>query len=140
MEEKPPESNGSPEGADGPRLLRGLPASLLSYIEARGVLLTIEAQEALESVLQCVTWGVVAAVLAFSGWLPLMAALIWLIHQQTQLPLWEVAIIVGGAHLVVGALVFLGMMRRLRGARWFEQTTKQFAKDREWLGHLKDRR
>jgi uncharacterized membrane protein YqjE len=134
------QDQGDAEGAgQGPRLLRGLPASLLVYLEARGVLLTIEAREAFDHLVRSAAWGAVAAMLAFSGWLPLMAALIWLGTGWTGWQWWEVSLVAGGAHLVLAACVFLIVMRRLRGVRLFEHTVHQFRKDREWLGKLRDK-
>lgn len=64
-------------------ITRGLSEPLLRYFEARGVLLTIEAQEALQHIMRVAIFGGIAALAAFMGWVLLTAALISLIMDET---------------------------------------------------------
>ena len=139
MEEAAPDQGGVPQGSPPPRVPRGLPAALLRYLEARGVLVSIEAQEAFQQMVGVIVAGVIAAALAFAGWLMLVTGAIWMLAKMTGWEWQKLAVAAGGVHVVV-ALFFLGiMMRRLSHGRWFEHTMNEFSKDRAWLANLDDR-
>jgi uncharacterized membrane protein YqjE len=112
---------------------RGLSEPLLRYLEARGVLLTIEAQEALQSVIRLLIFGAVAAAAAFMGWVLLTAALVHVIVNATDWHWAGAVTVLGGAH-VMFAIVFLLIMRsRLGKLRFFKDTLNEFKRDRAWL-------
>ena len=112
---------------------RGLSEPLLRYLEARGVLLTIEAQEALQSVIRLLIFGAVAAAAAFMGWVLLTAALVHVIVKATDWHWASAVTVLGGAH-VAFAIVFLLIMRtRLARLRFFKDTLNELKRDRAWL-------
>ncbi len=114
---------------------RKLPASVLRYLEARGVLVTIEAQEAFQQILRALALGTVAVVLSFTGWLLVMAGVVALLVAKTGWSWMKASVLVGGAHVLLGVLLFMLLMKRLTRTRWFEQTMNEFGKDRKWLAH-----
>ena len=125
MDEVPPESP--------PTRPRGLTEPLLRYLEARGILLTIEAQEALQQVLRVLLFAGIAAAAAFMGWVLLTAALVHLLMAAGGWS-WVTAVTVLGVAHVALALAFLFAVRhRVVGLRFFKETINEFKKDREWL-------
>lgn len=127
MDAAPPESPPA-----GPRGL-GLTEPLLRYLEARGVLLSIEAQEALQKIMGVMIFAAVAMAAAFMAWLLLTAVLLSLIMKATGWHWVTAAAVLGGAHLAV-ALGFLQVVRsRLGGLSFFGDTLNEFRKDRAWL-------
>ena len=117
---------------------RGLPshsffAPVLKYLEARGLLLSIETREALQNVIKLGLWLAVAVVALFAGWLLLVTALVgWL---SSSLGWWWVtaAGVTGGAHLVVVTIACVLMRIRLKGSHWFAATLNELKNDRAWL-------
>ncbi len=112
-----------------------LPASVLRYLEARGILVTIEAQEAFQQVLRALVIGTVALVLGFTGWILLMAAAVAILASKAGWSWTKASALLGGAQVLFGALLLLLLMRRLTRTRWFEHTLNEFGKDRKWLAH-----
>lgn len=114
---------------------RKLPASVLRYLEARGVLVTIEAQEAFQQVLRALALGTVAVVLGFTGWLLVMAGAVAALAAKTDWSWMLASAVVGGANVLLGVILFMLLMSRLSRTRWFEHTINEFGKDRKWLAH-----
>lgn len=118
---------------------RKLPASVLRYLQARGVLVTIEAQEAFQQILRALALGTVAVVLVFTGWLLVMSGAVTLLAAKLGWSWMMASVIVGGAQVLLGALLFMLLMRRLSRTQWFENTMNEFGKDRKWLAHHNER-
>ena len=82
MEEAPQE----PGKAVGGAATASVPAALLRYLEARGVLLSVEGQEAAQGLLQALFRGVLAAICGFTGWLLLMGGLVFVLVVRGRWP------------------------------------------------------
>ncbi len=116
-------------------IIRGLSEPLLRYFEARGVLLTIEAQEALQHVLRVAIFGGIAALAAFMGWVLLTAALISFIMDETGWHWVKAVTLLGLAHIIMAVIFAVAMRNRLSGVRFFRETLSEFRKDRAWLAN-----
>src|SRR3954465_292185 len=125
MDAAPPESR--------PFSPRGLSEPLLHYLEARGVLLTLEAQEAVQYVLRLLIFGAIAAAAAFMGWVLLTAALVHVIMKATGWHWVTAAAVLGCVHLGLAVIFVLSMRSRLGRLRFFKDTLNEFKKDRAWL-------
>lgn len=121
------------EHASAPGLLH----SLAHYVEARGRLLQIEAQEAGLRVSNLVGMLVLALGGIFIGWMLAAPALVWMIAERSGWPWAHVALAGAGIHLFIGLIFLLGLKSRLRGLRLFDETFQQFRADREWLAKNK---
>jgi uncharacterized membrane protein YqjE len=122
-----------------PHRMSSLVAVLLRYFEARGILLSIEAQEAFRQVLSSVVWCVVALVFAFTGWLLVVSSAVALVSKLRGWPLAQTALVAGGLHVLFAVIVFVVVMRRLSTGRWFAHTMNEFQKDREWLAQQNEK-
>jgi uncharacterized membrane protein YqjE len=140
MEEPPPDTGKGARGNGGARHSGVLPDALLRYLEARGVLLSLEGQEAAQHLLCVVFRGVLAAIFGFTGWLLLMAGLVSFLALGRGWPWTEVTAAVGLVNLVVAAAFAFAASRRIRATRWFEHTLGEFGKDRAWLEQLNEKR
>ena len=116
-----------------PHRMSSLINVLLRYLEARGVLLTLEAQEAFQHVLSSVVWCAAAVIFGFTGWLLVVASAVKLVSVTKGWPLAETALGAGALHVLLAIIVFAFVMRRLTAARWFAETMNEFQKDRAWL-------
>jgi uncharacterized membrane protein YqjE len=125
MDDAPPDS--PPSGA------RGLSEPLLRYLEARGVLLSIEAQEALQLVIRLMVFAGIASAAAFMGWVLLTAALVNVIMNAAGWHWVKAATVLGFAHVALAVVFLLVARNRLGGLRFFHETLNEFKKDREWL-------
>jgi uncharacterized membrane protein YqjE len=125
MDEAPPESL--------PTRPRGLTEPLLRYLEARGILLTIEAQEALQHVLQVLLFAGIAAAAAFMGWVLLTAALVHLLMAAAGWSWVRAVTVLGVAHVALAIAFVLAVRQRVGGLRFFSETLNEFKKDRAWL-------
>jgi uncharacterized membrane protein YqjE len=112
---------------------RGLSEPLLRYLEARGVLLTLEAQEALQQLMRVLIFTGVAAMAAFMGWVLLTAALLSFVMEKTGWSLMAAVTVLGAAHGVLALLFLLLVRSRLGRLRLFAETLNEFKKDRVWL-------
>jgi len=113
--------------------LKALLRALALYVEARGRLLQIEAQEAGSKLTGLL---VVAALLCgclLSGWLLALPAVVWLIAEAKQWPWPYVALGIAAIHLFLAFLFTLALLTRLRRLKVFEETFHQLQRDREWL-------
>jgi len=115
------------------RLPSGLTATLLRYMEARGQLLSIEAQEALQQVVRVLILTAIGIIMTLTGWLLLSAGLAALIIETTGWSAIKSILVLAGAELLLAAVLFLAALLRLRSARWFSDTLNEFQKDRSWL-------
>lgn len=110
-----------------------LPVAILKYLEGRGLLLSIEAREALQHVISLGIWLAVSVVAIFAGWLLLATTLVGgLIHWLGWSWL-KATGVAGGMHILVALTAGLVMWRRLTTARWFEDSINELKKDRAWL-------
>jgi len=139
MEEASQDTRTDRRGGAGARGIAVLPDALLRYLEARGVLLTVEGREAAQQLLSVVFRGVLAAILGFTGWLLLMVAVTGYLAAAKGWSWPQVAAAVGLANLVLAIAFAFAASRRISSARWFEHTLNEFGKDRAWLGQLNDR-
>jgi uncharacterized membrane protein YqjE len=112
---------------------RGLSEPLLRYLEARGVLLTIEAHEALQQVMRILIFGVLAAAAVFMAWVLLTAALVHLIMDKAGWHWVKAVSVLGVAHLGLAAVFLFVARNRLGALRLFAETLNEFKKDRAWL-------
>lgn len=113
--------------------LKSLLRALALYAEARGRLLQIEAQEAGVRFTTIIVLAGLAAGLLLCGWLLAVPALVWLVSHTQGWPWWKVALGAAGGHLFFGLLILLRLRTLLRRLHVFEETFKQFQRDREWL-------
>jgi len=113
--------------------VKSLLRALALYAEARGRLLQIEAQEAGVKLTTMIVLASLAAGFLLCGWLLAVPALVWLVSHTQGWPWWKVALGAAGGHLFFGFLILLRLRGLLRRLHVFEETFKQFQRDREWL-------
>lgn len=113
----------------------GISATLLRYIEARGLLLSIETQEALQILLRVVIFTILGSIIALTGWLLLTAGLAALIIEQTGWSPLKAIFILAGAQLVLALICFLVALARIKSALWFADSINELQKDRTWLAN-----
>lgn len=120
----------SPEPpAFSPRLL----GPLLKYLEARGVLLSIEAKEAVQQSLGLLIGAAVACVATFAAWLLLVTGVVGLLTELMGWT-WIAAVgVTGGVHVLLIAGIGFWMWRRLKVMSWFSHTMEELKHDRLWL-------
>jgi uncharacterized membrane protein YqjE len=116
-----------------PMAPRGLSEPLLRYLEARGVLLTIEAQEALQYVIRVLIFAAFVAAVAFMGWVLLTAALVHVLMTAMGWHWVKAVTVLGGTHVALAVIFLLVMRNRLGKLRFFRDTLNEFKKDRQWL-------
>ncbi len=129
---------GSPPSTEEHASAPGLLHSLAYYVEARGRLLQIEAQEAglrLSNLLGMLVLALGGLVI---GWMLAAPALVWLVAKHYDWPWAYVTLGAAGLHLFMGLIFLLGLKTRLRGLRLFQETFHQFRHDREWLASNKN--
>lgn len=134
----PDESDLPPAGhtmdsAPHPAFSHRLVVPILKYLEGRGLLLSIEAREALQHVIVLVIWLAVAVVAVFAGWLLLATALVGVLTSYLGWFWVKATAIAGAAHLLVAITAGLVMWQRLTRTRWFFDTLNELKKDRAWL-------
>lgn len=129
MDTVPPD----PQPAGKVAALRDISEPLLRYMEARGVLLSIEAQEALGQIVRVMIFAAVAGTAAFTGWLLLTAGLLSVIMEETGWSWQRSSAMLGAAHLFVALVFLLALRNRIADTRWFADTLNEFKKDRAWL-------
>lgn len=136
MDTAPPVSKPSP----APHPPEGLSSSLAAYLEARSVLLTIEAQEAVQQVLRTLVFAIIGGITALTGWGLVVAALIGLLVEKSGWHWMKAAMAVGGGNLLLAFIFLLAMSKRLTSMRWFADTLNEFKKDRAWLARQTGKR
>ncbi len=111
----------------------GLRSSLARYLDARGVLLSLEAQEAASHVGKIIIQVCVALIAAFTGWLVMVTALVSVLSLCLDWHWHYSALIVGGANIVLALVLVFLIKHRLTSASWFADTLHELKRDREWL-------
>jgi uncharacterized membrane protein YqjE len=106
---------------------------LLRYLEARGILLTIEAQEALQQVLRVLLFAGIAAAAAFMGWVLLTAALVHVLMAAGGWSWVKAVTVLGVAHVALAIACLFVVRQRVGGLQFFRETINEFKKDRQWL-------
>ncbi len=110
-----------------------LVAPILKYIEGRGLLLSIEAREALQQVSALIIFLTIAVVAIFAGWLLLATALVGVLTSYLGWYWVKAAAIAGGTHILIALVVGLLMWKRITKTGWFADTLNELKKDRTWL-------
>ncbi len=124
-----PETNRATPAASSHRVL----APILKYLEGRGLLLSIEAREALKQVVNLGIWLAVAVVAIFAGWLLLATTLVGALTHWLGWSWLTAAGVAGGLHILVALAAGFLMWKRLTTARWFADSINELKKDRAWL-------
>lgn len=113
--------------------IKSLLRALALYGEARGRLLQIEAQEAGVHFTNILVLAAVASGCLLCGWLLAVPAFVWLVAEWQGWPWWKVALGAAGAHMFFGLIFLMRMRSLLRRLHVFDETFRQFQRDREWL-------
>jgi len=108
-------------------------ASLLKYLEARGVLLSIEASDALGQILGVVVTTAAAGIAVFAGWLLLATAAVGLLMYSTGWPWTWATALTGGIHVLAAVILLVWVRHRLSTSTWFADTIRELKKDSAWL-------
>lgn len=113
--------------------LKSLLRALALYAEARGRLLQIEAQEAGVQFTMMLVLAAIGSGCLLCGWLLVVPAFVWLVAEWQGWPWWKVALGAGGLHLFLGLIFLLVLRSKLSRLQVFDETFRQFQRDREWL-------
>ncbi|HSI61720.1 MAG TPA: phage holin family protein [Candidatus Saccharimonadia bacterium] len=111
----------------------GLSEPFLRYLEARGILLTLEGQEALGQIVRVLVFVGLAGFAVLIGWLLLTGLAVDLVMTQAHWSWQQAALALAGFHLVIAFIFLLATRNRLASMRWFGDTINEFRKDRAWL-------
>lgn len=133
-----PPSSEPPFAGGGSRVREFARASFL-YLEARGRLFQIEAQEAGFHAGRVVVLGVVAFGLLAGAWLLVVPAAVMVIAEKTSRDWREIAFFLALAHFAIGIVLALRARAVFKRLRLFEESINQFQRDREWV-HAQDKR
>ena len=106
---------------------------VLKYLEGRGMLLSIEAKEALGQSAAILILAAVACVTMFVAWSLLAIALVGVLTSYLEWFWVKAVAVTGGAHLLASVVVGLIIWRRVIKGAWFAETFKELRKDRLWL-------
>lgn len=122
--------NSAPEGpAPSHRLI----APILKYLEGRGLLLSIEAREALRQIIALLILTVICCIVLFAGWLLTATAVVGLLTKFIGWFWVKAVAITAGIHVLIAAGIALLIWRRIKRATWFADTLKELKNDRIWL-------
>lgn len=116
-----------------PARSHSLLAPILKYLQGRGLLISIEARQALQHVISLCIWLAIAVVSIFAGWLLLATTLVGALTHWLGWSWLKAAAVAGGLHILVALVAGLLMWKRLTTARWFTHTINELKKDRAWL-------
>jgi hypothetical protein len=112
---------------------RSVMNAAVTYAEARGQLLQIEAQEAVRQVGHAARAGLIGAAAVILGWLLIVPAGISLLSAKLGVR-WEyLAFGVAVAHFLFGLGYLLASRRRSLALRPFQESINQFREDRAWI-------
>ncbi len=115
---------------------QGLAESLAHYLEARGLLLSLEANEAFQQILRVTVFILIAGLAAFTGWLLLVGSLVGLMMARFHWS-WPLATAVAGAgNLLVAMFLIKAAHHHLVASHWWADTLKEFKNDCIWLRQL----
>jgi membrane protein len=106
---------------------------ILKYLEGRGMLVSIEAKEALGQGAMILVLALVCVVVVFVAWILLAVTLVGLITSYFEWSWIAAAATTAGVHLLAGAVVALLAWRKVTKGSWFEETLNELRKDRLWL-------
>lgn len=129
MDQPPPSE--PPVTGGGSRLQEFARASFL-YLEARGKLFQIEAQEAGGKTARVFVLGVVALGLLAGAWLLVVPAAVSVIAEKTSRDWREIAFILALAHFAIGIALAWRARAVFKKLKLFEESINQFQRDREW--------
>ena len=119
-----------------------LPQDISSFIAARLELASIEAQEAAAYTAGKIAKSVILALCAFFTWSLLLAGLTgalapmadrWLTDKSSTLPGWVAILFVLALLRGIGALIFLGQLKKKPSSPLFELSRKEIELDKKWL-------
>lgn len=116
-----------------PRPAHRFMGPILTYLEGRGLLLSIEAKEALRQVISLLILTVTCCVVIIAGWLLLATAVVGLLTKFIGWFWVKAVAVTGGIHVLIAAGLALLIWRRLKQATWFADTLNELKKDRVWL-------
>ena len=123
-----------------------LPKDLSGFISARVELASIEAREAAEFATSKAVHGVILGVCAFLAWSLFLGGLTglvapianrWLVGKIDGLPGWAAVLFVLAILHGIGALIFLGRLKKKPSAPLFELSRKEIEHDKQWLTNNK---
>jgi membrane protein len=134
------ESTAYPDPAARPARYRGkspfsgrLLNPVLKYLEGRGMLVSIEAKEALGQGAMILALALICVVVIFVAWILLAVTLVGLITNYFEWSWIAAAATTAGLHVLVGAVVALLAWRKVTKGSWFQETLNELRKDRLWL-------
>ena len=116
-----------------PSGVRGLAEASFSYLEARGRLLQLEAQEAGQTIGRLFVMGLIGICSLILAWILVVPVVIWGLSKWGGWPWAAVAGGLAAAHLFIGALCLLRLRLRTARLRLFEETIEQCRRDRECI-------
>lgn len=119
-----------------------IPNELSGFIAARVELASIEAKEAAEFAAAKATNGIVLGICAFFTWSLFLAGLTgllapfasrWLEGKIDALPGWAAVLFALAILHGLGALIFLGQLKKKPASPLFELSRKEIEHDKQWL-------
>ena len=116
-----------------PSGVRGLAEASFSYLEARGRLLQLEAQEAGQTVGRMLVVGLIAVCSFILAWLLVIPVIVWALAKWGGWPWQPVAGALALAHLLVAIVCVISLRLRAARLRLFEETIQQCRRDRECI-------
>jgi membrane protein len=109
---------------------------ILKYLEGRGVLISIEAKEALVQAAGLLILAAICCVTLFVAWTLLAVALVGLLMHHFDWHWLKAVSVTGGIHVLVTVAAGVLIWRRAAHGAWFAETFNELKKDRIWLrGH-----
>ncbi len=106
---------------------------LLRYLEARGLLLSLEAKEALSQSLGLLIGAAVVCVATFAAWLLIVTALVGFLTNVLAWTWVSAVAVTGVVHLLLIAGICAWIWHSLKGMKWFAHTVEELKHDRQWL-------
>lgn len=128
QEYQPPPKNGG-----------GITANLLRYLEARSLLLSLEAQEATQTLLRAAIYFVLGVIISVTAWLLLTTGCVFLVMNKAGWSAMKSFFIIGGAQGILALLLFILAALRIKSTHWFSETINEFKNDRKWLATQADK-
>ncbi len=124
----PPEETQSP-----PAFSHRLIAPVFKYFQARGLLASLEAREALNQIIFVLLLAAIGIIAIFAGWLLLATALVGVLTSFMGLFWVKAVAIAGGVHMASAGIIAVIIWLRLRKTTWFADTLNELRKDASWL-------